>query len=125
MNFRRMEGSHIMENVIYDELRGRGLGVDVGVVPTGVRGKDGKVCRTQLEVDFVCDKGSKRYYVQSVLAMPTPEKREQEERSLLRIDDGFKKAIITKEGFEPHYDEHGVLTMNVYDFLLDANSLDF
>ena len=124
MNFRQMEGSHIMENVIYNELKGRGFGVDVGVVPMVVRDKDGKGRRTQLEVDFVCNKGSKRYYVQSALAMPTPEKCGQEERSLLRIDDGFKKVVITKEGFEPHYDEHGVLMMNVYDFLLDAGSLD-
>ena len=125
MNFRQMEETHIMENVIYNELVGRGLGVDVGVVPVSTKGEDGKSQRVQLEIDFVCNRGSKRYYVQSAFALPTPEKRDQEQRPLLKADDGFKKVIVTKEGFEPHYNESGILMMNVYDFLLNQDSLDF
>lgn len=125
MNFRQIEETHIMENVIYNELIGRGLGVDVGVVPITAKGDDGKPHRTQLEIDFVCNKGSRRYYVQSAFALPTVDKALQEQRPLLKVDDGFKKIIITKEGFEPHYNEDGILMMNVYDFLLDRSSLDF
>lgn len=125
MNFRQMEESHLMENALYNELRGRGFGVDVGVVPTSVKGKDGKSRRAQLEIDFVCNKGSRRYYIQSAFAMPDAEKREQEQRSLLKVDDGFKKVIVTKEGLEPHYTEQGILMMNVYDFLLDRHSLEY
>ena len=125
MNFRQMEETHIMENVIYNELAARGCGVDVGVVPSTVKGEDGKTHRVQLEIDFVCNKGSKRYYIQSAFALPTNEKWEQEQRSLLKVDDGFKKIIVTKEGLEPHYNENGILVMNIYDFLLDKDSLDF
>jgi hypothetical protein len=124
MNFRQMEETHIMENVIYNELIGRGYGVDVGVVPYAVTAEDGKLHRTQLEIDFVCNKGSQRYYVQSAFALPTEEKVAQEQRPLLKVGDGFKKVIITKEGFEPHYTGDGILMMNVYDFLLNHNSLD-
>lgn len=124
MNFRQIEASHIMENIIYNELVGRGLGVDVGVVPATRTGADGKAHRTQLEVDFVCNKGSRRYYVQSALELSTPEKLDQETRALRKIGDGFKKIVITKEGFAPHYNEDGILFMNVYDFLLDGESLD-
>ena len=125
MNFRQMEETHIMENVIYNELVARGCGVDVGVVPSTVKGEDDKTHRVQLEIDFVCNKGSKRYYIQSAFALPTIEKWEQEQRSLLKVDDGFKKIIVTKEGLEPHYNENGILVMNIYDFLLDKDSLDF
>ena len=114
-----------MENVVYNELVGRGLGVDVGVVPVSTKDEDGKSQRVQLEIDFVCNRGSKRYYVQSAFALPTSEKRDQEQRPLLKVDDGFKKVIVTKEGFEPHYNENGILMMNVYDFLLNQDSLDF
>lgn len=124
MNFRQFEETHIMENVIYNELLGRGFGVDVGVVPSVVKTAEGKSQRTQLEIDFVCNSGSKRVYVQSALALPDQEKVEQEQRPLLRMSDGFKKVIITKEGFAPHYSERGILMMNVYDFLLNRNSLD-
>ena len=123
MNFRQMEETHIMENVIYNELKGRGFGVDVGVVPASLKGGDGKYHRAQLEVDFVCNRGSQRYYVQSAYSLPTQEKVEQEQRSLKKIDDSFKKVIITKEGLAPHYNDDGILMMNVYDFLLDPNSL--
>ncbi len=125
MNFRQMEETHIMENVIYNELAARGCDVDVGVVPSTVKGEDGKTHRVQLEIDFVCNKGSKRYYIQSAFALPTIEKWKQEQCSLLKVDDGFKKIIVTKEGLEPHYNENGILVMNIYDFLLDKDSLDF
>lgn len=125
MNFRQMEETHIMENVVYNELVGRGLGVDVGVVPVSMMGEDGRSHRAQLEIDFVCNRGSKRYYIQSAFALPTPEKWKQEQRSLLKVDDGFKKIIVTKDGVGSHYNENGILIMNVYDFLLDSASLDF
>lgn len=124
MNFRQMEETHIMENVVYNELVGRGFSVDVGVVPSTRKGEDGRNHRTQLEVDFVCNKGSLRYYVQSAFALPTAEKAAQERRPLLEVGDGFKKVIVTKEGFEPHYSEEGILMMNVYDFLLNERSLE-
>ena len=124
MNFRQMKETHIMENVVYNELVGRGLGVDVGVVPVSTKDEDGKSQRVQLEIDFVCNRGSKRYYVQSAFALPTSEKRDQEQRPLLKVDDGFKKVIVTKEGLEPHYNENGIIMMNVYDFLLNQDSLD-
>lgn len=124
MNFRQMEETHIMENVVYNELVGRGLGVDVGVVASTKKGRDSKYHRVQLEIDFVCNKGSKRYYVQSAFAVPNAEKVKQEEQPLLKVEDGFKKIVITKEGLEPHYNENGILMMDVYDFLLDENSLE-
>ena len=124
LNFRQMEETHIMENVVYNELVARGYGVDVGVVPVTVAGGDGRMHRAQLEIDFICNKGSKRCYVQSAFALPTVEKQEQEQRSLLKVDDGFKKVIVTGDGLGPHYNERGVLLMNVYDFLLNEDSLD-
>lgn len=125
INFRQLEDTHIMENVIYNELRGRGFGVDVGVVPAMVKDASGKPKRAQLEVDFVCNKGSQRYYVQSAYALPSPEKYEQERRPFDKIDDSFKRIIVTKEGMRPHYNEQGILMLNIYDFLLDPNSLNF
>ncbi len=125
MNFRQVEPTHIMENVIYNELACRGFSIDVGVVPINVRDESGASRHAQLEIDFVCNKGSRRYYIQSAFALPTQEEREQESRSLLRVDDSFKKVIITKEGAPPHYDEDGILSMNVFDFLLDPDSLLF
>ncbi len=125
MNFRQVEPTHIMENVVYNELVGRGFSIDVGVVPVSERDEAGKSRRVQLEIDFVCNKGSKRYYVQSAFALPTQEKRDQECRSLLKVDDSFKKIIVTKEGPSPYYNEDGILSMNVFDFLLDPNSLSF
>lgn len=125
MNFRQMEETHIMENVVYNELVGRGFGVDVGIVPISTKDENGKSHRKQLEIDFVCNKGSKRCYVQSAFALPTSEKQEQERRPLLKVGDEFKKVIITKDELITHYDENGILIMNVYDFLLDPNSLDF
>lgn len=123
MNFRQMEPTHIMENVIYNELVGRGFGVDEGVVNTTVKDARGAYRRAQLEIDFICNKGSQRLYIQSAFALENEAKAQQEERSLRKVDDSFKKVIITKEGFAPHYNEDGILMMNVYDFLLDPNSL--
>ena len=125
MNFRQVEPAHIMENVIYNELACRGFDIDVGVVPINLRDENGKSRRAQLEIDFVCNKGSRRYYIQSAFALPTQEKRDQESRSLLKVDDSFKKIIVTKEGPSPYYNEDGILSMNVFDFLLDPDSLSF
>lgn len=124
INFRQLEETHTMENVIYNELLTRGYNVDVGVVTIQQRDSVGKMMRKQLEVDFVCNKGSKRYYIQSAYSMPTAEKMEQEQRSLVKIDDSFKKIIITKDTPTPTYNEAGILVMNVYDFLLNGNSLE-
>lgn len=124
INFRQLEETHTMENVIYNELLTRGYNVDVGVVTIQQRDSAGKMMRKQLEVDFVCNKGSKRYYIQSAYSMPTAEKMEQEQRSLVKIDDSFKKIIITKDTPTPTYNEAGILVMNVYDFLLNGNSLE-
>lgn len=124
INFRQLEETHTMENVIYNELITRGYNVDVGVVTIQQRDSTGKMIRKHLEVDFVCNKGSKRYYIQSAYSMPTTEKMEQEQHSLVKIDDSFKKIIITKDTPTPTYNEEGILVMNVYDFLLNDNSLE-
>ncbi|HIY82368.1 MAG TPA: ATP-binding protein [Candidatus Rubneribacter avistercoris] len=124
MNFRQYEETHILENVIYNELRGRGFSVDVGVVPARRRSANGASERVTYEIDFVCNSGSKRCYIQSAFALPTDEKLKQEEESLMRAGDFFKRAIITKDGPMPHYNDEGILMLNVYDFLLDPNSLD-
>ena len=113
-----------MENVIYNELRMRGYSVDVGVIPIAEKDKSGKVIRKQLEVDFVCNLGSARYYIQSAYSLPDEAKRIQEIRPFRKIDDSFKKIVITKDIVQPHYDDYGILTMNVYDFLLDPTSLE-
>ena len=123
INFRQFEQTHSMENVIYNELRMRGYSVDVGVV-TVAENKDGAVTRKQLEVDFICNLGSSRYYIQSAYSIPDSEKMLQETRPLRKIGDSFKKIIITKDIVPKHYDEYGILTLNIYDFLLDAASLE-
>ena len=115
----------MMENVIFNELRMRGYNVDVGVITIAEKDADGKVVRKQLEVDFVCNMGSRRYYIQSACSIPDSEKKEQEIRPFRRIDDSFKKIIVTKDVVPPHYDEFGVLMINVYDFLLDPSVLEF
>jgi len=124
LNFRQLEENHIMENVIYNELCMRGYGVDVGVVEYNTTDQSGKKIRKQLEVDFVCNRGSRRYYIQSAYAIPNEEKRKQEESSLLRIDDSFKKIIITKNGLSNWYTENGILVLNIFDFLMNPDSLD-
>ena len=118
LNFRQVEKTHLMENLIYNELRGRGYNVDVGVVPYNGKNAQGVSFRTQLEVDFVCNKGSQRLYVQSALALPTQEKIDQETKSLRRIDDGFQKMVIVGDHTIGSHDESGILFINIYDFLM-------
>ena len=113
-----------MENVIYNELRMRGYSVDVGVMPITERDQDGRVIRKQLEVDFVCNLGSSRYYIQSAYSLPDEVKRTQETRPFRKINDSFKKIIITKDIVQPYYDDYGILTVNIYDFLLDTKILE-
>ncbi len=124
INFRQLEENHTMENVIYNELVARNFNVDVGIITATGKDNDGKSVKKQLEVDFVCNKGSKRYYVQSAFSIPDREKMEQESNSLLRIDDSFKKIIVVKDLPAPTYTEDGILVISVYDFLLNSNSLD-
>ena len=125
LGFRQQEETHIMENIIYNELRTRGLRVDVGMVETREPDKNGRLIRKQLEVDFVVNQGSQRYYIQSAFAMPTLEKEAQESASLLLINDSFKKIIIVKDDIKPKRNEQGILTIGLKDFLLDKNSLNY
>ena len=124
LGFRQVEETHLMENVIYNELRSRGYSVDVGMVEKRGVNKDGKEYRRQLEIDFVANLGSKRYYIQSAFSMPTEEKRIQEKASLVNINDSFKKIIIVKDIVNVTRDEDGITTMSIYDFLLKENSLE-
>ena len=124
INFRQHEETHIMENVIYLELKRRGFDVDVGVVELKERQKD-EVTYKQLEVDFIANKGNNKIYIQSAYSMPTEEKINQEERPLLKIDDNFKKIIIVKDYIKRTRDENGIIKMSVFDFLLDPNSMDY
>lgn len=124
LNFRQVEETHVMENIIFNELKVRGYNVDVGVVVMNEVDKNGKKIRKQLEVDFVCNKGSKRFYIQSAYALPDKEKMEQEQRSLVNTGDGFKKIIIIKDAVAPLYNEEGILVMSVYDFLLNPDSME-
>ena len=124
INFRQDEKTHIMENVIYNELLTRGFNVDVGVVQTQLTGADGKRKKAQLEIDFVCNQGSRRYYIQSAYRMDTEEKRIQEQSSLLRLDDSFKKIVVVGTDSVVHRNEQGITTMSIYDFLLNKNSLE-
>ena len=124
INFRQFEQTHSMENVIYNELRMRGYRVDVGVVPVIEGNPEGKAVRKQLEVDFVCNLGSSRYYIQSAYSLPDENKLTQESRPFRKIDDTFKKIVITKDMVPTHNDEYGILTMNIYDFLLNPESLE-
>ncbi len=125
INFRQMELTHSMENVIYNELRMRGFSVDVGNINIVEKGKNGKQIKKQLEVDFICSKGSKKYYIQSAYMLRTAEKTEQEIRPFARIQDSFKKIVITSNTPKPFYSEDGILMMSVFDFLLHPNSLEF
>lgn len=124
INFRQNDDSHTMENIIYNELRRRGYNVDVGVVPVVIRGEDGRQSRRQYEIDFVCNLGSKRYYIQSAYRMETDEKVIQEEASLRNVDDSFKKIIILGQHTPVRRNEAGITTMSIYDFLLKENSLE-
>lgn len=124
LGFRQVEETHLMENVIYNELRSRGYSVDVGMVEKRGVNKDGKEYRSQLEIDFVANLGSKRYYIQSAFSMRTEEKRIQEKASLVNINDSFKKIIVVKDIVNVTRDEDGITTMSIYDFLLKENSLE-
>ncbi len=124
INFRQFEPTHSMENVIYNELKMRGYSVDVGVVQFAERDEAGKVVHKQLEVDFVCNIGAVRYYIQSAYSVPSQEKREQEIRPFRKIDDSFKKIIVTKDIVPRSYDEFGIMTVSIYDFLLDPSILE-
>ena len=124
INFRQYERSHLMENAVYNEMRARGFSVDVGAVPTLGMMPDGSRHRAVLEVDFVCNLGSKRYYIQSAYRMESEDKVRQERASLLKLDDSFKKIIVIGEECPVTRDEMGITTMGIYDFLLNKNSLD-
>ena len=124
LGFRQIEETHIMENVVYNELRSRGYSVDVGVVEKRGLNSEGKTERTYLEIDFVANLGSKRYYIQSAFNMPTEEKRMQEKAPLVNVNDSFKKIILVKDVMNVTRDEDGITTMSVYDFLLKENSLE-
>lgn len=123
LNFRQYEETHLMENLIYNELRLRGLSVDVGVVVRNEKDANGVSVRKQLEVDFVCNQGSQRYYIQSALRLPNEEKRKQEVRSLKDINDSFKKFVITEDMISRYLDDDGITYMNIYEFLLNEDSL--
>jgi len=124
LNFRQQEETHIMENIIYNELLVRGFNVDVGVIEQAEKDKNGKTVRKHLEVDFVCNRGSQRYYIQSALAIPDREKLQQEQRPLVRIGDSFKKIIVVKDRIKLWRNEQGIVIMGIMDFLLNPNSLE-
>ena len=124
LGFRQVEETHLMENIIYNELRMRGFRVDIGVVVKRGRTEKGVQEKKQLEIDFVANLGSKRYYIQSAFSLPDAEKRAQEKASLINVGDSFKKIVIVKDVVKPLHDDDGILTMSIYDFLLDENSLE-
>ena len=125
LNFRQIEPTHIMENIIYNELIIRGFNVDVGVVEKYTKNSNGQNTVVLLEVDFVCNKGSQRYYIQSAYSIPDMDKMKQDQDSLDRIDDSFKKIIIVQDNINYYHNEKGYLIINILDFLLKENSLDF
>ncbi|MGM9859158.1 MAG: ATP-binding protein [Muribaculaceae bacterium] len=125
LDFRQQEETHIMENIIYNELKLRGFSVDVGLVETRITDDSGKRIRKQYEIDFVANQGSRRYYIQSAFAMPTDAKERQESASLLNVDDSFKKIIITKDYIKPKRNDEGIVTIGLIDFLLKPELLDW
>lgn len=125
LDFRQQEENHIMENIIYNELKLRGFSVDVGVVETRITDEKGRRIRKQYEIDFVANQGSRRYYIQSAFAMPTDAKERQESASLLNVDDSFRKIIITKDYIKPKRNDEGIVTIGLIDFLLKPELLDW
>ncbi len=125
LGFRQVEENHLMENIIYNELKMRGYQVDVGMVTKRLRSDDGKMQKKQLEIDFIANLGSKRYYIQSAFNMPSEEKIKQEKASLISVNDSFKKIIIVKDVIKVKRDDYGIVTISIYDFLLNENSLEF
>lgn len=123
LGFRQLEETHLMENVLYNDLIRRGFDVDVGVVTQNLRTDDGKNVRKQSEIDFVVNRGDERYYIQSALSIDAPEKKEQEIASLLRIPDSFKKIVVVRDYIKPWTDENGIRYVGIEDFLLDENSI--
>ncbi|MBD5359462.1 MAG: ATP-binding protein, partial [Bacteroides sp.] len=124
LNFRQLEKTHMMENIIYNELRVRGFNVDVGIVPLVIRDERGNQKRISYEVDFVANKGNQRYYIQSAYRLDSDEKVAQEQNSLRNVDDSFKKIVIVGNPILVERDNNGITTMSVYDFLLKENSLE-
>ena len=124
LNFRQTEENHIMENIIYNELKIRGYNVDVGVTQVFATDINGKTVLKNYEVDFIATQGSKKYYIQSAFNMNSNEKEKQEKNSLINIDDSFKKIIVVKDNIMPRRDEYGITTIGIYDFLLDEKSLE-
>ena len=124
LNFRQLEKTHMMENIIYNELRVRGFNVDVGIVPLVIRDENGSQKRVSYEVDFVANKGNQRYYIQSAYRLDSDEKVAQEQNSLRNVDDSFKKIVIVGNPILVERDNNGITTMSVYDFLLKENSLE-
>ena len=124
LNFRQQEENHIMENIIFNELLVRGFNVDVGVVERSERGENGKAIRKKLEVDFVCNRGNQRYYIQSAFAIPDNNKMQQEQKSLVHIGDSFKKIIVVKDRIKLWRNDEGIVIMGIMDFLLNPNSLE-
>ncbi len=125
LNFRQQEVTHAMENIIYNELRLRGYSVDIGNMTIFERNKNGNVVKKQLEIDFICTKHSKRYYVQSAYMLDSQQKRDQEIKPFLRTNNAFKKIVVTSDTPKPFYSDEGILFMNIFDFLLNPNSLEF
>ncbi|MCF0253485.1 MAG: ATP-binding protein [Duodenibacillus sp.] len=124
LGFRQLEATHTMENIVFNELRSRGFDVDVGVVPVRRRNNDGEILRSSLEIDFVCNLGFKRYYIQSAFSMPDASKENQEKRPLSSVEESFKKIIITHDLVPTHYDDNGILIISLLDFLSDPGSLE-
>ena len=124
LNFRQQEENHIMENIIYNELFYRGFDIDVGIVEYNYKNDEGKSQRKQLEVDFVANKGSKKYYIQSALNIDSDEKKKQEVNSLNRINDSFRKIVVVKDDIVPWHDEKGILYVGIIQFLLDETAID-
>ena len=124
LNFRQQEENHIMENVIYNELRMRGFLVDVGMIEAWKKDKDNQSVRRNLEIDFVANKGNQRYYIQSAFSIPDEEKKAQEEASLKAIKDAFKRIVVLRDDIMPYHDDNGFLIIGLIDFLLNPNSLD-
>lgn len=124
LNFRQQEENHIMENIIFNELKIRGYHVDVGVVEITQNNELGKRTPKKLEIDFIATKGNNKYYIQSAFNMPTSAKEEQEKRSLIKINDSFKKIIVVKDDIKLKRDDMGITTMGIFDFLLNEDSLN-
>ena len=125
LGFRQTEETHLMENIIYNELRSRGYSVDVGVVQQRLKDSFGKLAKKQMEIDFIANMGSRRYYIQSAYTLRGEGKREQEKASLSHVRDSFKKIIVVNDIVNVTRDEDGITTMNIFDFLLNENSLEF